>query len=83
MNVSSPTTASKTILTGTAAPTGTATTVFTVAHGMGASPTFCSVTPKNLLATALFTTSWDATNITITYLTGLTGALSLGWMAVS
>lgn len=78
----SPATA-RTITTGSAAPTGTATTVFNIAHGVGSAPSFVSVTPKNTLSAALFNVSWDATNITITYLTGLTGALSLGWMAVS
>lgn len=75
--------ATKTILTGTATPTGTATTVFTIAHGLGATPSHVSVTPKNLLSTALFTVAWDATNITVTYITGLTGALSLGWAVIA
>jgi hypothetical protein len=73
----------KTITTGSVAPTGSITTVFTIPHALGTTPTFAHVSPKNLLSTALFTTTWDATNITVTYLTGLTGALSLGWMAVA
>lgn len=73
----------KSFATGTFAPTGTATTVFNIPHGLGATPAFAQVVGKNLLSTALFTTTWDATNITVTYLTGLTGTLSLGWVAMA
>jgi len=71
----------KSFATGTSTPTGAITTVFTIPHGLGTSPAFAQVVGKNLLSTALFTTTWDATNITVTYLTALTGALSLGWVA--
>lgn len=70
------------IKTGTSAPVGAATTVFTIAHGVGTVPAFCSVTPNNTLSTALFNVTWDATNITVTYLVGLTGTLSLKWVAI-
>lgn len=73
----------KTLTTGTVTPTGTATTVFTIPHSLGTTPSFAMVIGKNVLSTALFTTTWDATNITVTYLTGLTGALSLSWMAIA
>lgn len=69
------------IVSGTSAPTGTATTVFTIAHGLGRTPQWASVTPGNALSAALFSAAWDATNITVTYLAGLTGALSLNWTA--
>lgn len=68
---------------GTATPTGTATTVFTVAHGLGTTPAWCGVSPGNVLSGALFYIAWDATNITITYLTALTGTLSLRWVAIA
>lgn len=67
--------------TGTASPTGTATTVFNIPHGMAVTPAFAAVVPKNTLSAALFFVTWDSTNITVTYLAGLTGALSLGRMA--
>lgn len=73
---------SRPIKTGTATPTGTATTVFTIAHGMGVAPSWCGVTAQNALSAALSAVTWDATNITVTYLAGLTGALSLAWVAV-
>lgn len=81
MRVSAP--AAKTITTGAASPTGTATTVFTIPHSLGTTPSFASVQPKNVLSAALFYATWDATNITVTYAAGLTGALALGWMAVA
>ena len=73
----------KTIATGTATPTGSSTTVFTIPHGLGTAPTFSKVTPKNALSAALFYATTDGTNITVTYLAALTGALSLNWMVVA
>lgn len=70
------------IRSGTSSPTGSATTVFTIAHGMGTIPSWCGVTPGNALSAALFYATWDATNITITYLVALTGATSFEWVAV-
>lgn len=72
----------RSITTGTATPTGIATTVFTIAHGLGKVPTWCAVTPGNLLSSALFNVTWDGTNITVTYLAALTGITSLAWIAV-
>lgn len=71
----------KPLKTGLATPTATASTVFTVPHGLGTVPVWCGVSPGNVLSAALFDVNWDSTNITITYLTALTGALSLAWMA--
>ena len=68
---------------GTATPTGTATTVFTIPHNLGFVPAFAQVVPQNALSAALYSVSWDATNITVTYLVGLTGSVSLGWMALA
>lgn len=82
MRVSSPSTA-KTILTGFATPTGSATTVFTVPHGLGAIPSYSGVTPQNVLSSALFFVTADATNVKITYLTGLTGQLALNWIVIA
>lgn len=73
----------KSIKTGSSSPVGSVTTVFQIPHGMSTIPSFANVTAKNVLSAALFTTTWDATNITVTYVTGLTGTLSLGWMTVS
>lgn len=73
----------KTLTTGTATPTGSATTVFTIPHGLGLAPSFAKVTPKNSLSAALFYATTDSTNITVTYLAALTGALSLNWMVVA
>lgn len=61
--------------------TGTATTVFVFPHNLPSTPTHISMTAMNTLSAALFSTTWDATNVTVTYLTALTGALSLGWLA--
>lgn len=61
--------------------TGTATTVFTIPHGFAVKPSFCSVAPANALSAALCYWTWDATNITVTYLSGLTGSVSLEWCA--
>jgi hypothetical protein len=70
-------------LYGTVAPVGAATTVFTIAHGMLKAPVWCGVTPGNALSAALFSCTWDATNITVTYLVALTGTLSLEWIAIA
>lgn len=67
---------------GTATPTGSVTTTFMIPHGLGSIPNFAMVMPKNALATALYSLTWDATNITVTYLAALTGSLSLAWFAV-
>lgn len=57
-------------------------TAFTIAHGLGATPTYFSVTPGNLLSAALFYVTADATNLTVTFAAApLTGALSLRWVA--
>lgn len=82
MKVSTPT-SSKAITTGSATPTGTATTVFTVSHGLGSTPSFAAVSPKNVLTAALCHVTWDSTNITLTFLVALTGSLSFSWVAVS
>lgn len=68
---------------GTLSQTGTATTAFTFAHGMSSAPSHVAVTAKNTLSAALFATTWDSTNITITYMTAITGTLSLGWLATA
>ena len=62
-------------------PTGTATTVFTIPHGLGAIPAHAVITPRNALSAALYYLTVDSTNITVTYLAGITGALSIGWFA--
>lgn len=67
--------------TGLATPTATASTVFTLPHGLGCIPAWCGVTPGNVLSASLFDVNWDNTNITVTYLTSLSGALSLYWIA--
>ena len=79
--IQQPAAAAKKITAGTATPTGTATTVVTIAHGLGSTPSFHDVRPGNLLSAALFYSTADATTITITYLSALTGLLSLNWMA--
>ncbi len=66
---------------GNSAPVGAATTVFTIAHGMGTAPSWCGVAPGNVLSAALMYVAWDATNITVTYLAGVTGTMSLNWIA--
>lgn len=43
------------------------TTVFTIAHGAGTTPTYASVVPSSTDAFGDFTVDVDATNITITY----------------
>lgn len=67
------------ILTQTAA----AATSFIFPHGMSTAPAHVTVTAKNTLSAALFATGWDNTNITITYVTAVTGTLSLGWLATA
>ena len=69
-------------VSGTATPTGAATTAFTIAHGLARVPAWCGVTPGNALSAALFSVSWDGTNITVTFITAVTGATSLQWLAV-
>lgn len=71
------------VRTGTATPTGAATTVFNIPHGLAAAPRWAAVTPGNALSAALFSVTWDATNLIVTFAVGLTGALSLQWIAVS
>lgn len=78
-----PSAASMQMRSGTASPTGAVTTVFTVAHGLGTTPAWCGVSPGNALSSALFNISWDSANITITYLTALTGTLSIRWVAMT
>ena len=70
------------IATGLATPTGTASTVFNVPHGMGTKPRWCGISAENVLSAAAYTVTWDATNVIVTYLTAITGALSLGWVAI-
>jgi hypothetical protein len=71
----------RTFLTGNAVITGAATTVFTFPHGMATTPAFVSVMPRNSLSSALFSINWNATNVIVTYLTAITGSVSLGWQA--
>lgn len=69
-------------VTGTATPTGNGlTTVFNIAHGLGKAPSFCFVNAGNAITAALFTLTWDATNIVVTYIVAPTGVLSLKWKA--
>lgn len=68
-------------LTGDAIITGAATTVFSFAHGMATTPAFVAVMPRNSLSSALFSVNWNATNVIVTYLTAITGSVSLGWQA--
>lgn len=67
---------------GTATPTASLTLTFNIPHGLGVVPNFANVSPKNTLSAAIFTVTWDATNIIVTYLGALTGAMSLGWVAL-
>lgn len=66
---------------GTASPVGTASTVFNIPHGLGKVPTHAAVIPKNALSAALYFITTDSTNITVTYLAGITGTLSISWLA--
>lgn len=57
---------------------------FNFAHGMASMPLYVSVTARNVLSGGAFSTNWDATNITITYLvTPDLGTLSFSWIACS
>lgn len=71
------------INTGTATPTGAVSLSFIIPHGVGAVPSFVQVRPSNALAAAVFYTTADATNITVTYLAPITGLVSLSWMAIA
>ena len=82
MRVTAPST-SKTFLTGFATPTGAATTIFMVPHSLGSIPSYVGVTPQNVLSSALFFVTADATNVKVTYLTGLTGQLALNWIVMA
>lgn len=67
---------------GTSAPVAAGGSTFTIAHGLGSTPVFASVHPRNLLSAALYTVTADATNITVTYLVAPSpGALSFYWSA--
>jgi trimeric autotransporter adhesin len=53
---------------GTATKSGnSSTTVFTIAHGMSSTPVFAAVIPTSTDALGSYVTTFDATNITITY----------------
>lgn len=69
------------IVSGVATPTANAvTTVFTIPHGLSSVPKHAEVSAGNALTAVLRHVSWDATNITITFLTApLAGTLSLRW----
>jgi hypothetical protein len=43
------------------------TTVFTYAHGLGAAPAQVFLSEKNAVSAALHHWTWDATNVTITF----------------
>ena len=70
------------MITGLSTPSGAATTIFNIPHGLGKIPAWCGITPGNVLSAALFDVSWDTTNITVTYMTAVTGVLSIQWVAV-
>jgi hypothetical protein len=70
------------VANGLATPSGAATTIFIVPHSLGKVPLWCGITPGNVLSAALFDVGWDSTNITVTYMTAITGALSLQWIAI-
>lgn len=72
------------ISTGTGTPNGdNVTLTFAFAHGLGATPSWVGVSPRNLRSCGDFFCTWDATNITVTYLVAPTaGALSLSFIAV-
>ena len=58
-------------------------TAFTIAHGLGAAPTWADATVGNALSNTLKYITYDATNITVTYAVApLAGTLSLNWIAV-
>lgn len=70
---------------GTATFSGTGIlTTFTIAHGLGGTPTRYVVSPASSIAAALYYVTVDATNLTVTYLvapgTG-TNNISLNWHA--
>lgn len=69
---------------GTATPVANGViTVFNITHGLGRIPTNVIVNGGNALSSATRIITWDATNITITYLVApLTGTLSLRWTAI-
>lgn len=71
------------VKSGTATPTGAATLVFNIPHGLGVAPRWAGVMPGNALGAALFYVTWDATNIIVTFAVGLTGAMSLQWVAIA
>lgn len=70
----------------TATKSGNSSTkVFTIAHGMLTTPVFASVVPTSVDALGSFVTSWDATNITLTYSVpppSNSNNLTYAWMAM-
>ena len=69
--------------TGTTAPVANGIlTDFVFAHNHSTTPTHVSVTPKNAGSSSAFFVTWDATNITVSYLVApLTAALSFSFSA--
>ncbi len=71
--------------TGTSTPAANGVlTSFTIPHGLGAVPKYANVAVGNVLSSALYFVSSDATNITVTYAVApLAGALAFSWIAVT
>jgi hypothetical protein len=71
---------------GTATKSGnSSTTVFTIAHGMSSPPVFAAVIPTSTDALGSYVTTFDSTNITITYSVPpatATGNLTFEWFAM-
>lgn len=67
---------------GSATPTAAGGSTFTIPHGLGSTPAYCSAQPKNALSAATYTVTADATNIIINYLLPPSaGALGFFWSA--
>jgi hypothetical protein len=71
------------ITTGTYTNSVSATSVFTFSHNMNTSPSHVSITPKNTTSSPMFYTTWDDTNITVTYAANVTGTVLFSWQAIA